>query len=761
MGTSGQFHCSTMGSATQVGSAVAINDVRTNTHMLYYFVPGSSGDVKIVTCNVSCLQTEAGEKEDITNKDNWNKENLSGLITDSNDANFQSNYGTASVKLGNRLYFFWVDTHNKGLLYAAYYDYVQNQYSPCAYLVIDGDNKSLSLSSDLSAIVSPDEGSIIVQFLISSQLGMLSLNPEQIDEKHKSWNGSLYELSPSTYGVTIDSSYYGISSSCFSQGSQGNFMMVSFYSSKEHDVKFLLYPIKMNGKAKEAPFSIGGFSCRRGFTIIRDPAGRLYGVQCSDHNDNDPNDTDKNLYYRTFSTYADITDNSNWSSESLLNGTSHESSICPTLVFIEGRTATGQDFHGYNNCTEIEQYSMALYANSNNDLEVQVAPYGWSIIIPEYETLKPIPTETPLQVINMIMDTFPFPNENLGTSVAPNNPIITYDYGVTSASNFATTVSIDTLYGIKGAITTTNGIGPAVETEYKTGPQQSTSDSRETKVVNSYAVSTTPTMENQSLVIGKHGECHGITPPDIIQGAAIFLDIHQTPLSGVSAPLFNSLTAAIGTSSPISEQFTTYCYTPGNIESYLENNINQTMKDKYNGLSLSQQGDLSPDYAIDYINKIIIPNAQDLDGKGKNCLRFSIGASGMTTEGFESISRTMENAGWTYAGTAYAGVGTGIQFNIFGVGEGINTSLMVGYDCTSIIGGSEVTETTWGLYFDPQIPQEVPGAKEYSVAMYLCKPNNLWARELQYFGGSDISGKNIDFANITPSKIMFVVTNIS
>lgn len=777
--STGEFHASNMGSEANVGCPVVWGS------KLIYFTSGSNNDTKIVTCNLSGLQ--AGTLSSVTSNSNWSKFELEDQLADGNGADFVTNFGTAAVLLGSRLYFFWVDTHSSGKFYAAYLDQFGN-YSPCAYRINEQNGSTLSemtLACNVSANVAPNGTTIAVNWFNTSSLKYhtLVLDPANIDDNNKRWAGTDGSyLLPSNYGLSsVDSSYYQISSAWFTQGSLGNYALASFYSSDDNHVYFLLYPISDDGTPAHTGtshvFTVDDFDCRRGFFITRDPSGRLYGIQCKD----DSGST--NLYCRVFDTYQRVQqdDSGNnpslrWGSSALLNGSSKDSQEGPSAAFIAGNSIANSSIQLKNSqgqnqnftCTKIPQYCIVLYADSNKsnsgyDLQVQVAAYGNSYIVPDYSVLSPSSQYSDTRIISMIMDSFPFPNENLGNSVNVNESLIEYAYGASSVMELSATMSVDLLFGVKSSFSTNKGVGPAEESEFKTGPQASLSASTQTSTFTSFAVDTTPVDAPAGFAtpykIESHGEYHGSTLSDIHEDIAIFQDAGGVIVNGSHAPLFSTLrTVRNNNTAAVSGQYATYCYTPGDISSYQAANINQTMAQKYNALSSSQKSFFTPDYATDYINKVIIPNATQLGDN--NYLEFTVDGSGHSSNTVEQINQVVATLGWTVQGSLYAGVSGGEELSVFGFGEGFDASLMVGFDYNFSVSGGVSVGSSWGINFDIHVPTNVTGAKGYTVKMYICKPNNLWAREMQFFSGQYSPPSGIDFDNSAPSKIMFVVSNI-
>lgn len=779
--STGEFHASNMGNEPEAGCPVVWGST------LFYIASNSANQVKIVTCNLSGLQ--GGNVSDVTSNSNWSKVELSDQVSSANGANFITNYAPAAVALGQRIYYFWVDTHSSGKTYMAYQDQFGN-YSSCAYKINVQTNSStseLDLASNLSANVGPNGTSIALNWFnpssTSLKLHTLVLDPANIDDTNMRWIGTEGStIQPSDYGLSsVDSSYYRISTAWFTQGSLGNFSVTSFYSSDDNHVYFLLYPINDDGRPSHTGtshvFPIKDFDAKRGVYVSRDPAGRLYAVFCK-------NDSNYDLYYTTFNTYQTVQQDTsgnnptlNWNTASLLNGNSKNSEKGPAVAFASGNSSSStiqlRNSSGQNqnfSCTNYPQYSIVMYADSNQsgsayDIQAQVALYGTSSVVPNYSTLAPNTTYASNRILSLLMDSFPVPNENLGSAVSPNQKVVEYAYGAASTNELSATMSVDVKFGVKASLSTTKGVGPATEDEFKTGPQASVSASTQTTTFSSFAMDTTPIAAPSGSAteykIESHGGYYGSTPSNVVEDAAIFKDTSGTIISGSQAPLFSSLrTVKANSTAEVSGEYLTYCYTPGDIHSYQQSNIDSVMRTKYNALSSTQKSYLTSGYSSGYINNVIIPNATQLGQD--NYLEFTFSGSGHSSTTMEQINQVVATLGWTVEGSNYVGVSGGEEVSIFGFGEGFDASLMVGLEYNFSVSGGLTVGSTWGIYYDPSLPTNVPGALGYTVRMYLCKPSNMWAREIQLFSGSSntTSYPNIDFDNSAPMKIMFVVSNI-
>jgi hypothetical protein len=331
---------------------------------------------------------------------------------------------------------------------------------------------------------------------------------------------------------------------------------------------------------------------------------------------------------------------------------------------------------------------------------------------------------------------------------------------------------VQALFGVKSTITTTAGVGPALEAEFRAGPLGSFATmSSETESIG-YSVVTTPIAAPAGaptpFKIDARSEYFGTTPSEFSETIAIFTDAGGTVVNGTEAPLFSMIVPVPrATTARVSGQYSTYCYTPGDIHSYGQTRIDETMANFYRSLSDGDKelfGDFKNGYERGYIDKVIIPNAHTFRS-GRKYVEFTVGSSGLTVPTIQSIDQFVVTTGTAIKGRLYAGVGAAMKFSFFGLFdiEGVSASLLTGFDVeaaiTRGIGGTE----SWGIVFTstPNAPSAVSGALSYSVRLYLCRPSNLWARELQFFAPAVAEKPNVDFESSMPSKIMFVVSNIA
>jgi hypothetical protein len=766
-----------MGQAFEAGSVAVLGNV------LYYLVPGGHTQVKVDTCDISDLRV--GDLGSVRSNRKWNSFDLMSKVSRKNGASFNTNFRPAAVHLHQTLYCFWVDRADSGQVYMVSMDEA-GTFSSSAFRVYArgaAGRSAVQVSSYLSATVARNGRVITLNWFdpSSTELRTLVLDPNDIDLGERRWIGTEGSpLTPSQYGLeSVKASYYRISTAWFTQGNQGTFMIASFYSSDKHRVYFLLYPISKDGTptqtGREHVFTIKNLSVTRGFTMSRDPAGQIHGICCQ---------ADNVVVSRSFNTFQEISEDASgnkplaWDSETQLNGSRNESSKCPVIAFVAGNGAAGpislpntqgnaQTFQGVHT----PQYSFAFFAAGNQntteafDIQCEVARHGTSSIVLDYRTFAPTSEHSDNRLMSLIMDSFPFPDQNLGSSLPPNRRIIEYTYGASSATQLRAVESFESFFGVRAAFTTTKGLGPSVESEFKSGPVGSSEVSTTVTETDGYSVYTTPIAVGSesptTYKIEAHGEYYGSTPSQLVETIVIFRDTNGNIVSGHEAPLFSVVNPRRGSATiRVSGQYGTYCYTPGDIRTYEQPRIDATMAALYGGLSKRDKQLFTPGYASGYIENVIIPNAQIISDDNRNYLEFTIGGSGHSASTLEEINREMETFGVSTRGSHYEGVSGGSELSIFGVGVGFSASLLTGVEFSSSTIRGVDRSRTWGIAFADNSPSTVSRGFSYTVKMYICKPSSLWARELQFLAPDLAARSRIDFEGSIPSKIMFVVSNI-
>ena len=725
---------------------------------LLYFMSDDSNKLQVVTLDVSGLQE--GNPTSVATNGNWAQTSVSSLISTKNGASLKAAYGTAAVELGGKVYCFWVDgTSNSDDVYAMVRN-ADGTYATSAWKVKVGSS-DFSSSSSLAASVTPDGSRIVLMRFGTSSMNLhsLVLDPNDLSATGSTWVGTEgMDLNVQTYNSNIDGGYSQMSAEWFPQASGVNWMLASFYSKNDGKARFILYKIGDDGTPVSTGASdvmkiqtLGGVTA--GCSITRDPAGRLYVLYSN---------SDRDFRQRTFDTNSTPTSQFEWPSSSAPYGASESTDVMGVPVFIASNQVSDQSVSGtqdgtslsFTDTTTMTQYGLIIYDDS---VRVMVGEYGTSVMVPSVSRMTP--TNPSSRLLSTLMDSFPFPNENLGT-LAPsqfNSPIITYTYGASSETSTRVGMKETLQFGIKTEV----DAGVAEETEFRAGPVGEATATQTVKQTTGFSVYTTPVEDppgSGSARIAHTGEYFGASPPDIVEMATLFIDAAGVIPNGVDAPLFSAFrTVKDINTHRVSGQFAAYAYTPGDVDSYQKAEIDATMRTLYSGLSASEQANLDPGYASGYMESIVYPNAIDLGGD--NYLEFTVDGSGGTSSKYDTIDEVLALVGLSIQGSEYIGESTETTISAVFVEETFSEKALVGMDFSVELTAQSTQTNSWGISFSANAPQSVSGSKAYTVRMYVLKPSNMWARELQYFGDSSTvqSYGSVDFVTSQPTKIVFEV----
>ncbi|MCB9231120.1 MAG: hypothetical protein H6581_05640 [Bacteroidia bacterium] len=759
-----------VGKAAQGGSIAVLGST------LYYFVPDSNNKLKICTCDVSGIQS-TGDYNGVTSSSKWSDYQLNSKVSNSNKANFVTKFCPAVVATSSNLWFFWTDTHNNQV-YAASFDGLSTWSATAIQLTtLDGNSTTnLTTSSSICANVFGDKIALNWFNTSSSLIHTAIFDPAALDTTNNLWQGTEgLKLDPSTYSKSVDSTYFAISTNWFSQGSDGNYLVASLYSSKHNEAKAIIVPIDENGNptsnSSSDGFGMDTVSCSRGFTVSRDPAGRIYGICAT-------NDSSHDLQYCTLNTFQSFASgakpNLSWGTMGNIFGGTRDSQMPITTFFLLGNQGTGTrtlannegDIHDFNNCTTYVAYQFVLYADgskSNNGypIQCQVGEYGTSYVIPNYSSMVPLESVRNNYTLSMIFDPFPFPNQNIGSKI-PGETVISYTYGATSETSNSVQGNYQILFGIKGSLSTTKGLGPALNEDFSTGPSSSFSNTELTKSLTGWSMNTGIVMgQNGQNQVSTKGRFDGHTLLTIGQTAAVFYGMNGSAVNGVSAPLFNSLVPVPGMGSyATSGTYDVFTANPGDIQSYSETNINATMAARYNALPSNIQALFDEGYATNYIENVISPNAVEIS-PGMNYLEFTISPNGGSQPSYSQIQEVFSSIGLIIQSSLYVGVGYGEEVSLFGLGESTSGALTAGFEYNLSLSETSTSTQGWGISSQYTYPNNVPGSYRYTVRMYICKPSDLWVNEIQYMATNVEDFDRIEWSSSAPLKIMFVVDGIS
>jgi hypothetical protein len=413
------------------------------------------------------------------------------------------------------------------------------------------------------------------------------------------------------------------------------------------------------------------------------------------------------------------------------------------------------------------------------------AYYGLSVTIQQAQPLAPKSKSS--LVLCDVADTFPYPNPaaSVWDGSSPSGMVdwtaCKYDYLVGNQAESEVEIEVKSVYGAKAGMKTTAGLGPMIEAAISGGARatQDTSKSRYNATVLSVLTKgqTNPTTgtanETTTLGVRPQGAYVARGYPSVSVSYSFFADRDGTVHAIPSIPMYMGLRLSTATS-PVSAsgEYQTYCYTPGDLNSYYPDNVNTTMRNLFNALS----SDAKAAFTIggkDYSNFYTDPNKSYLDhvvdAFGAKCfgasgklsyLEFSFGSTENQRSEYQETSALTQASSVFFDSSLYAGLSSGGKISFAGVElAGAESYVAVGLELGASYTWKSSSTASWGLsladYLNPLAPEE-----SYTVRMYFFKPSRLWAREMQYFGftGTGMTvPANIDFNNSAPTRFLFTV----
>lgn len=752
--TTGTYHVSNAPDVRHPGRASYLGNT------LSYFYAGSDKSLILAGCNISTLIGTDMNLNGLTKKSNWFYDKMSDVINDNNHANFKTDYAPASVvmdqDLSTRAYYFWVDTH-ENQVYASYND--NGAWSQCAYKVQENSGGNLKYSSYLDAYTYGGKIILVLFYYDKSDsqanLDFRVLDVNDIDNINKRWESIGGER---VHINNLDESYYKISVDWVSQGDNGDYAVASLYSSDDNKFGTLISTLNSYGFPKSATMSREYVKATRGATVRRTLAGNLEVIYC---------DQNHTLGTRQMNTYEALTSNTVWENPQRLNGIEKTSDEAPAFIYIQANSYEDrQTFAGTSNNQPTSKpldtinspvYRVAFYAsgdsdNNGSDLKIQGSYEGSTQFVQGYSVNEPEDREQ--WVPTMIMDAFPVPNENITTASNGQNLVEVY-YGTSSESSLKTKVEWQMLFGIKSDISTTKGIGPAIDTQFKAGPNGSLAGTTTTKTKDAESVITSATTSRDgNLVVSSGGVVHGNTLPTLSETATFFSALSGLIPNSLTAPIYSALSPVSGTADSLARDYEIYSAVPGDIGSYTKDRINDKMRGLYNDLHSSDRQKLSSAYARNYVEDVIEANAQYFGNTPY--LEFTIATNGHGAPEFAEVDNIETTFGFTFDASVYVGAFVGEGVSAFGFGEEAGAKVQAGFDfnLNTVAGLSDTKE--WGISSKFNLPSGISGAYDYTVRMYVCKPNVLWANELALFGNMNSADK-MSSRSALPGKIFFVV----
>ncbi len=776
--SSGEFHPGGTGHAKRGGSMAQFG-----TYM-HYLVPHAHGTLEVHTLNLDGVLSNTPDS--VTDDGKWRSSKLEDLVSNSNSADFESNYRPQLAALGDRLYAFWVDDHNNQV-YAAYMTSAGSWSATAIKVHINEDTPLDKVKSNISCYTVSDN--IVLSWTAPGNnktlvLYTLNLTEGALDELENVWTGcGAPQVDPRDCGLSIDTDYHKISTEWFCQGNDTetvqSWMAVGFYSSDARETLTLAVPVDEAGLPSFSDgrdtLYLGGFNNSREVELVREPGGRIMALFCRKDDDHDAN-----LSYRLLNTWEAMSGDNLWGNRIELNNSvnfdSHTSEKALSGIFLNSGNRSGTvtitDANGNPEQKSASQYTVYLFVayargDESDDaykIRAQMGQYGIASSVTQMTSMQA--TDQSITSMNMIMDAFPLDNAYV-IAMSGSTSLLTLEYGTTSSTMASHSVSGSAMLGIKSTVTTTKGFGPAIDVAFKTGASSMFTDSLELITQTAYGVETAITSVDGREEVTNAGILYGMTAFDMIEDAFLLADVNGEFVGGVTAPLYSRLRPVNGENTHRrSSGYTSYAYVPGDIHTYTEQEINQRMRDLYASLSADKQALFPDGYGSDYIEEIVKPRAYVLsgseeDGSAVKYLEFTVNAAGISRDGFRAIDKTLNETGVSLDGSTYVGVGTGEEVSVFGLGESVSASDMVGFEISVESLDSEETGSEWGvnLGVSNSFPFGTSGVPGYTVHMYLLKPDPLWANELRYFSpdGQSIVNNGFELSISQPAKIMYVV----
>jgi hypothetical protein len=752
------------------------------TNTLYYLFPDENANLWMAFGDLTAL-VENNDFDQLCQDSAWRSVSLASSIGNKNGANLATNYRPAMVLVQSTklefpssvLYLFWADTASNQV-YATSYNLSAASWARTTYVVQDASGKAIKTNSTVSVIKVGRK--LKLSWFDTSAVALDSslLDPTKIGTS--SWradsNDSPVQLA-GVKGLDADSSYNNMSTAFFSQGNAGDYMVAAFYSTSKRTIQSFIVPLTrdpegklpVGARADGTVMALDSFAANRGVDLVAEPSGRIgcfYGMSSGN---------DALVALRTLDTYADprVAGALSWG-EPDSSGQTTSTPITGAFIFGDFHPGWSQ-LQGADGSWENRDSSISWIMrfvasardnkkNNGYDVYCQYFNVGSSQIVPDYNEYAPDPVYKDMFPVKGLFDPFPFPNQNLG-GATPGAVMIEYVYGTSSSSLNSSRIAWKAQFGVRADLNTTKGVGPAADYEFKAGPSGGSESSIETRARVGTTMDTAVVQagdgQDTHLAVSPRGRADGITLPNVKETVALYY-IGGERISGVKSPLYSSLVPVPSTSEPESTAYDVYASTPGDLSTYSEASINANMKALYDRLPPDQKAKFTAGYATNYIQDVIQQHAQ-LTDQGANHLSFRVTASGGKLPDFSQINTRIIESGVAIEEAIYVGVGFGAECSLFGMGEGFSGKVLMGFEFGSAVTSGVTQSKEWGVTARYSYPAEVPGALDYTVQMYICKPSPLWARELQYMAQHVTLGDKVAWEDSLPMKIMFVVSQVS
>ncbi|MEI6412136.1 MAG: hypothetical protein WCR52_22280 [Bacteroidota bacterium] len=385
---------------------------------------------------------------------------------------------------------------------------------------------------------------------------------------------------------------------------------------------------------------------------------------------------------------------------------------------------------------------------------------------------------TPVYIAGGIMNgPIPFPLENY-KSFNPGDSDVsagTLTYGTDSSTITGRKVEKSLSIGFEEEFKTTKGIGPAYKISFHAGMGSVNENTTEFEIVKNLTQKADITFDTGQLNNPVCETLGGVKKLSATMQITAYSYLDNYGPSIISTGPNQSKSGMGGGSIQIGYKddgdfltFEPFDVTRGDLASYMPQAINKRMVEEY-GYKGSKYGYNGDNYFGDVICQNALPMG-DMD-----YLEMVWDKSLQSTQSFTEIKTSFQESNWKYDGSVYAGVSGGAGFELFGIGEEIEASFLIGADISRDYSVSQETETKWGIEISEEWGPKEPGqnAGPKSVEHYVFRiyflpaptspsilPANHWIQELFDYlpAGNDLTPQ-LD-KNSACWKIVYVVTEI-
>jgi hypothetical protein len=346
-------------------------------------------------------------------------------------------------------------------------------------------------------------------------------------------------------------------------------------------------------------------------------------------------------------------------------------------------------------------------------------------------------------------------------------------YGTSSSVTKGRKVEKSLTIGFDEELKTTKGIGPDYKISFEAGTGSVNEISTEYEIINNFTQEANirfdndlknPVAEPQGIIkkmsvnvqITAYSYLDNYGPSIIATGK----NTSKSGMSGGSIQIGYNDTGDFLTFNP-------YDVTAGDLTSYTAKAINERMVQL--GYKGSKYG-----YADDnYFGDVICQNALPMGDT--DYLEMSWDSNGRITTGFTEIQNSYQENSWKYDVNVSAGISGGEGFELFGLGEEVEFSVMADFGLSRDYSTSEDKETQWGIEigesWGPPSPGENSGpnsVEHYVFRIYFLPvpttpsilPVNVWTQELfDFLPSGNALTPQID-KNSACWKVVYVVTDI-